>query len=172
MIRGLIRFFIFLLLIPGGCSGAPKVTGQGDAADVEVLYQSMVCPGTLLDAGALWMDGEEAYTDFFRHVGIQSLGNAPQAPPPVDFTHFGVLLISMGQRTSGGYAVTLKDDGVRILGETAFVHVDWVEPPAGAFLPQVVTCPCLLIQLPKSEYTGIEVVDQDGTVRARTRIRP
>lgn len=88
-------------------------------------------------------------------------------PPPasaVDFSREGVLLIAMGQRPTAGYGLSLSDT-VTFEDGVLTVWVDWREPPPGARQAQVVTNPCLLVQLPSVAFTRVRVVDREDRVR-------
>lgn len=89
----------------------------------------------------------------------------PPPPPAVDFAREGVLLIAMGQQTSGGYELSLTGRPATVQNGVLTVPVEWREPLPGYVQTQVMTHPCLLVKLPKGAFSQIRVVDQDGRLR-------
>jgi PrcB C-terminal len=167
-----VYFLIFtMLMMQTGCAGTPDNTAGGVSAKANVLYRGGACGNLLSNPGATWIDTPERYHAVYEQIGRQTLGGTDQNPPEVDFEDSGVLLIKMGNKPTGGYGLDVMENAVQIKGETAQVAVEWVAPPAGAVLPQVVTCPFILIRLPKTGYGLIEVLDQHGETRAMIDIR-
>ena len=89
------------------------------------------------------------------------------ARPHVDFEKYGVLLIRMGEKPTGGYLLQLMENTAKVENRTAMVPVRWIEPEKGAFTTQAITFPYLMIRMAKGSFDRIAVVDQDGTVRFR-----
>jgi hypothetical protein len=49
----------------------------------------------------------------------------------------------------------------------ATVNLNWIEPSPSAITTQVITHPCLLLEIKRGEYQSLIVVDQTGQLRAR-----
>ena len=91
---------------------------------------------------------------------------SPQQTPIVDFTQNGVLLLSMGQQRTGGYAIRLIDEAMHVAGGSAEIKVRWQEPDPGMMVAQVITHPCVFIKVPRGEYRIVRAIDQNNKVRA------
>jgi hypothetical protein len=50
---------------------------------------------------------------------------------------------------------------------SATVNLNWIEPSASAITTQVITHPCLLLEIKRGKYQSLIVVDQSGQQRAR-----
>jgi len=107
---------------------------------------------------AVWIGDENQW---------ESLLAQDAAHPEVDFARYGVLLVRMGEKPTGGYGLQLAGDTAQIDGGVATVPVQWTEPEAGSITVQVITSPYLLVRMAKGPYDSIAVADQDGRVRLR-----
>ena len=147
------------LLLVQSCARA----GDGPDAPLapELLYRNSQCGG--LDQPAVtWIASPEEWRRLYG-LATNSRMNPPPAPA-VDFSREGVLLIAMGQRPAAGYGLSLSDT-VTFDGGVLTVWVDWREPLPGTRQAQVVTNPCLLVQLPSVAFTRVRVVDREDRVR-------
>lgn len=84
----------------------------------------------------------------FRQLWKEHNGSLEQLPE-VDFQSEMVAGIFMGERSTGGYAVTI--DEVLKEGETFKFYYSESEPPEGSMTIQILTAPAHLIALPRSE---------------------
>lgn len=132
-----------------------------------VLDSDLQCGREFPTSAATWIDNsvdlDTAYQRISR-IAIETLVEVPA----VDFERDGVLLVEMGQRGTAGYGVDLASEQVRRTGDTAQVIVRWTEPRPDAVLPSMITSPCVFIVLPRGDYKRIQVIDEQGRVRAET----
>src|SRR5688572_10830682 len=76
----------------------------------------------------------------WREVWAKSSKRVPPEPTPeIDFSKESILLVSMGKKNSGGYAVTI--DSVERKGEIIIARVIRKSPPEGAITIQALTAP-------------------------------
>ena len=80
----------------------------------------------------------------------------------VNFEQAGLLLIWMGDKPTGGFAIDLLPEQSSIRQKTAILTVEWIEPAPGAMVTQMLTQPYLLVRIDKNDFNRIEVVDQRG----------
>ena len=74
----------------------------------------------------------------------------PKEPPPeIDFQKQSVIVVTMGRKNTGGYALEITD--VRRSGDKTEVIVTSREPKAGGFSIQALTAPFHMVQVPKIE---------------------
>lgn len=91
----------------------------------------------------------------------------------IDFERQLLLLVEMGMKPTAGYRLILSDNAVVVDQGKAVLTLNWQQPPADAFLAQVLTSPCLLLSMPLADYTSVELVDGDGKPRLLLKdIRP
>jgi hypothetical protein len=151
-----------------GAGGDPPRAAARASEDVKVLKVSPQCGGT---AGVTWIGAPDVYASAMRELGRESLTGAAEAPPAVDFTKYGVVRVSMGTRTTGGYAVALAEPAFTREGSTGLLRVTWSEPPKDSMNAQVMTSPCLVVAVPREGLREVRVVDQGGTERGRVEVR-
>ena len=69
-----------------------------------------------------------------------------------------------GRRPTAGYSIAVVR--AERAGGILTVHVDWQEPAPGMAAAQVITHPCVVLQLAPLDVERVRVVDQVGHVRA------
>ncbi|PIQ24373.1 hypothetical protein COW36_24285 [bacterium (Candidatus Blackallbacteria) CG17_big_fil_post_rev_8_21_14_2_50_48_46] len=84
----------------------------------------------------------------FRQLWKEHNGSLEQLPE-VDFHSEMVVAIFMGERSTGGYAVTIEQ--VEQVGEELKISYSESEPPEGSMTIQILTAPAHLIAIPQSE---------------------
>lgn len=142
--------------------------GGDEHVPVEVLYSGSHCGGDGSEPQLRRITDEEQFRAardaMFRHV----LGNdhAERLPAP-DFHESIAVLATMGQRSTGGYGLELRDDRATLDNDALALSVTWTEPAEDAMVTQAITSPCLMLTLPRRDYDTIRAVDQDGKTRLR-----
>lgn len=144
-----------------GC--AQPVVPAGDASTplpMQVLRRERQC-NSFTQPAVVWLDETLKLAQLYRRFAELP----PAVPPAVDFSRYGVLLISMGRRPTAGYGLNVTAEAARLQGDTLQVTVVWQEPAADSVQAQMLTEPCLLLQLPAVPFQRIQVLDQAGQVR-------
>lgn len=143
---------------------ACKTSGTPATPAIQRLYSSAHCNSGSTEASAAWINERAALIAVYQRIRGHILGDAA-SPPEVNFQQTAVLLIEMGRRNTGGYGLRLASRQLDIVGEAARVRVDWNRPAADGVTAQVLTSPCLMLQIPRGRYSSVQVVDQTGRVR-------
>lgn len=151
-----------LLGVQGCAAGAPP-EGPGEPLAGEVLYNDSYCGEAFSQPAAVWIGSAQGLRQVYGRLSEQRIPAI--APPAVDFSRYGVLLIAMGQRSTGGYGLGFEQGSLQIDGDTLAVTVDWQEPVPGYLHTQALTQPCLLLKVPALAFARIRVLDQNGRVR-------
>lgn len=148
-----------------GDDSASQVT-EGDRLNIVVLHNGLMCGLDLTRPNALWIDNATQLTQRYAQMA------AVAQPPMVDFEQYGVLLVTMGQQPTSGYRLNFLPDAHRVIlgGQTLQINLAWEQPSADSIQAQVLTQPCLLLQVPRRSFTRVEILDQRGTVRLGRRI--
>jgi hypothetical protein len=118
------------------------------------------------------IDGQQALAQFvnFDNVNKSALGMSLEPQQSVVQTdnledRYWFLKIAMGQKKSAGFGLALESEYVSIHGHKGKINLQWVEPSSEGFTAQVITTPCIYLQLEKGSYQQVEVVDQNNAVR-------
>ena len=161
---------LFMLLFPNGCVGTHSHSKEKPTLNVRLLYKGDQCQTNRLDPQAFWIDDPDQFKKTYARLTQHTLGAQQDPSSRVDFSREGILMVTMGQKPTGGYGLELNREFAVISDDTAVLSVSWIEPPKGAILPQIITSPCLAIILPKGPYSQIHLLDQDAHLRLQFRI--
>lgn len=162
--------FAMLLIWLSGCFHCSHGNGGKATPILEVIYRGIDCERTESEPGAVWISNRQQLVHVYNQVNKSVIGSAQDRIPNIDFSRFGVLIIMMGQRPTGGFRLQPGEKQVLIKDDKAKVYIQWVEPPEDAILPQMTSSPCLMLKLPKKGYSQIHVLDQNGCLRAEVRL--
>ncbi len=171
-----ILFITAPLLLLTACTANSQSQGHSESKQpaesivslkIATLHASTQC-GTSLETQ--WIAGAQQLSTVFQAARGQMISPSPPQSPIIDFEQYGALLVSMGQQRSGGYVIKLAREELNINGGVAEITVDWIEPAPGMMTTQVITHPCILLQVPRGVYQAIRVVDQSNIVRAELSV--
>lgn len=137
---------------------------------IDSLYRNQQC--SVLQEQIRWIDSQQEYQTLYGQLRKSYMSNQAEQPPAVDFTQNGVLLVAMGQKTTGGYTVDLAASEARISGGVLTIQVQWRAPDPGMMVTQALTSPCMLLKVPKAQFDRIELKDQSGIIRQSSIIQP
>ena len=132
-----------LPLLLAACA-APEVGGIRQVP-VRAVYASPYC-GAAGPAEAITRIGDARALDaqWQRHTASQL---PLLLPPVVDFTKRHLVLLALGQRPTPGHSLELAAATGELRGRTLSVAIRRQQPAADAFAAQVITSPCLLIEI-------------------------
>lgn len=112
---------------------------------------------------AQWIATQDELSSWWQRIHQLQL---PQPTlPNLNISANALILIYMGQKTSGGYALSLANKPVKRQDDVASVHLEWKQPQAGMLQTQMLSSPCILLQLPASKIQQVNIVDQDDKIR-------
>ena len=150
--------------------GATEKTNHSDMSlKLQTLRSSSHCGPSLTSQ---WISSQQELDKLLQAMQPMLGSSSSQPTPAVDFSQYGVLLVSMGQQRTAGYSIGLtKGEELKIASGSAEVRVQWKQPQPGMMLAQVITHPCIFIQVPRGEYQLIRVIDQVEKVRAEINVK-
>jgi hypothetical protein len=130
---------------PPADSGSPsEEPGGDDGVVVDTVYMALV--SGLSEPTRAVLDSGEEWSAMWAQVGAV-LAPLPDAPA-VDLESTQVVVIGLGVRPSGGYAVELA--GVQRAEASLTIAVREVTPGAGCVTTQALTQPVLVLAVPRS----------------------
>lgn len=162
--------FAMLLIGLSGCFHCSHGNGAKATPIVEVIYRGIDCERTESEPGAVWISNRQQLVHVYEQINKSIIGSVLGRLPTIDFSRFGVLMIMMGQRPTSGFRLQPGEKQILIKDDKANVYIQWVEPPEDAILPQMTSSPCLMLKLPKKGYSQINVLDQNGRLRAEVSL--
>ena len=173
----LIILLVLQFVLPA-CNSDQLLQQQGDTektnhADMSLTLQTLRssshCGPSLTSR---WISSQQEFDKLLQATQPMLGSSSSQSTPAVDFSHYGVLLVSMGQQRTAGYSIRLiAEQELQIASETAEVRVQWKQPQPGMMLAQVITHPCIFIQVPRGEYQLIRVIDEGKKVRGEINVQ-
>lgn len=159
-------FILVATLFSLGCLHGGETDASNATLRIEVIYRSASCPTDNKQAHALWIDSPAELQRQWKNLHGHMLGGASSSTPEMDVGLEGFILVHMGQQRTGGYAIDLADPVVRVKDGFASISVDWVSPAMGDVVTQALTAPCILLKLKTGDFHAIQIIDQNGRVRA------
>ena len=124
----------------------PPSATQIPPASVDTLFQSSVS-GVAESRRQVIRDMEEMAAAW-NEVTSPFLSDVGTEAPDVDFASVQVLLLAMGERPSGGYAI--EAGGMAVAGDTLYVEVVETAPGPSCITTMALTQPVLLLAVPTS----------------------
>jgi hypothetical protein len=175
-----VKLFILLVLqfVLPACNSDPLLQQQGEtektipsdmSLKLQALRTSSHCGPSLTSR---WISSQQELDKLLQATQPMLGSSSSQSTPAVNFFQYGVLLVSMGQQRTAGYGIRLiAEQELQIASGTAEVRVQWKQPQPGMMLAQVITHPCIFIQVPRGEYQLIRVIDDGEKVRAEINVK-
>ncbi len=148
-----------------GCANSGGLEKAPREIEIVQLYASSICSGQAQSSGVILIEEPQAYALLEQSLAGRFLNDAGRRLPVVDFNQDIVLVLTMGQQISSGYTLELSHEPIHFRGDTLLLSVLWREPASEMMTAQILTSPCLVLQLGRGLYRKIKVIDQDGHVR-------
>jgi hypothetical protein len=152
MVRGWAALaLVFLGLLLGGCfpredRGCPVCPGSGGAV-IGVPFETVdqgEHSGIREERGVVVRDPKAWAALWQEHTAGRI---SPPPPPPVDFTRNMVVGYFLGEKSTAGYAVTVREIALHQDPVVVRVQVEVRSPPPGDPVAQVLTQPFHLVQV-------------------------
>ncbi len=115
-------------------------------------------------ASTRWITTTEAIQNIFAELDRRYLSKGTVSFTDINFDRCWVLLIEMGQKSTGGYSISLNKASSYVSDEKAVVCLNWDIPDKDVAVAQVMTSPYLLLKTIKGNYRKVVVVDQENHV--------
>lgn len=78
-------------------------------------------------------------------------------------------VVEFGQRPNSGYGLAVSREAA-LRGDTLLLRATFFEPQQGRWAGSAPSSPCVAVSLPAGAYDQIKLMDQEGRVRAVTRL--
>lgn len=153
---------VAILLLAGKTLAVSGKPPESSLLPMIVHHKSATC-GTLVESQ--WLSNQKEYEAVFQEMFKGLISNTKPQPAVIDFKNRAMLLVSMGQQRTGGFSVALASKQMDVANERATIRVQWKTSKTGMVTIQMLTNPCLLLEVPRGNYRVIDVVDQSGKVR-------
>ncbi len=150
------------ILVLGACGpGLNQPATEPMAA--QTLYRGSRCLATqpgieVIRDAASWAEWQRQQQQLFFSASNEQEDTAAD----LDFGQVSVIVISMGQKPTPGYAIEVPEGSVTLQGTSLTINTVWRQPPEGAILAQVLTSPCIAITVLTTQYNTVKIMNQHG----------
>jgi hypothetical protein len=138
---------VALLGVAAGCSSS-------HAVDVPVVMEHGNCQAAPKGIARVSL-AEVAKLRGTHMIGLEEPAQSTSASPPL-------IAISAGERPTAGYRLAVAGPGSIEQG-VLILRITESTPPADSMQAQIVTNPCIVVELPAGDYARVRVLDQNGT---------
>lgn len=139
-------------VLASGCAGSNSETADG-APVARQLSQSDHCG--LTGPGLVYIASEQDVSALERlpssHLSLEPLRS-------MDFQREHIVIIGLGQKSSGGYGVTL--DGAEMDADELQLTVALRQPPEDAMVTQALTTPCAVVAITPDQWKVLRVAGE------------
>ena len=138
---------------------------------IRLLSAGIQCNEPGKNPKALWITSAAQYAILQDRLSAHRL--RPARPlAQVDFGRSAVLAVFMGQQATAGYGLTLASPHAEIEKGSLRVRLGWREPGKGRASAQVMTSPCVLLEVPRGNFARIQIMDQARQIRIELELAP
>lgn len=148
-------------LVTGCAMFKPKPIEPEDLF-VSELRRSVDCGTSSREARLQYFADAEAYTRW-QATQSERASLLPDDELPADKA---LLLVEMGQRSTGGYYLKVGESAYLDRDRMLWLRGEWTSPGPDRMVTQMITSPCVLVAVPQRPYQGFRISDQDEELRA------
>jgi len=155
------RYLLIILLgLLSGCWFTQKDSVGNASNHAELLCSGVGGARVLEEFSATWITNQTTLEQTFSTLGKHQIESGC-ALPDIDFKIYGILLLEMGQRPTGGYTINFDSSLSCVVDKKAVIHVILKPPAEGMVVTQAVTSPFMLLKIRHVDLTAILVMDQN-----------
>ncbi len=135
-----------------------------NAIPLQTLYSSNNCAinETVLKPIATASELDDLLKSFPVTFSASSVANSAAANLNVDHQKQSLILFALGEKPTGGYAITLDSHVATLKGEKLYLPVRIIQPKKDSFQIQLITSPCKIFSIPKTDFTELVLTDEAG----------
>jgi len=147
---------LYALLIGGMLLGCQAVGGEKPLRSLPVISLQSLSQCGVSDPGLGWVRQLSELSVLPETLRL------PVDRLTLDFTQHSLLVVYLGAQPNTGYRLQRLASEAPLLVGRLQVEVERITPKPGMMYAQMITSPCLLLEIPKGDYSQIEVLDQHG----------
>lgn len=140
---------LFTLFLASGCASTRSETAEG-APLARQITQSSHCG--LTAPGSVHLTSPDE-VERLAALPARNLSLAPLKR--IEFEREHIILVALGQKSTGGYGVTLSSSKIR--NGTLDLTVAVTEPAPGTLVTQALTTPCAVIAVTAEGWSDIQI---------------
>ena len=149
-------------LLPPACVHMSKPGASTMLVRLAVLRSGNMTDNANRLPGGIWISGQKQLAAIVSRLQQGQILTKDIVLSEIDFNEDGVLLVWMGQKNTGGYALALMADHADINNDDVRVPIRWIAPQKGQVVSQMMTHPFLMVKMTKGLYAKVIVIDQNS----------
>lgn len=158
---------ILMLLLLAGCM-AEDEPDMSEYFSGRLVYAGQECGGKnpqsnlqLITTEKQWQTLQSKLPDIARTIETSE----------IDFNKDLLVHINMGLKSTGGYQLRTMENEDSYQDGWVQIQLQWLEPGEDMMLTQAFTSPCIIKAIPRHNYQGIRVVDQNNELKIEYPLR-
>lgn len=121
---------------------------------LEIIYHSNNCaPG----GQSLKSINSATELEHLLNSFPKTFSNFPSIEKTIDYQKQSLIFFGLGQKSSAGYSIELKSKVATLSGKNLCLPISIIRPDEDGFQAQVITSPCQIYAIPKTDFTEIEI---------------
>lgn len=160
------NYLAAVLVLSMGICGCGSAQHQGCSNScplpLDIVDTGVYGPRTDPQASIQWIATGEQIQKIIEDLDKQGFSKTTVSLKDINLDRWGLLLVEMGQKPTGGYSVSLNKAFSCLSNETAVICLNWNTPNADALSAQVMTSPYLIVKLPKGKFKKVVVLDHEN----------
>jgi len=116
-------------------------------------------------AFAAWIQNQDELAHWQQQMNNMLSLSTPAPATEVNFQQQAVVLVYLGQKSSGGYGIKVLPQPIQLAEKSATVYIEWQAPSAGMMVTQALTSPCTLFKFPAGNFDEIKLIDENTPTR-------
>ncbi|MBU0483701.1 MAG: protease complex subunit PrcB family protein [Proteobacteria bacterium] len=126
---------------------------------VNIVFESQTCN---IEAGIIPISHQKELERTLKHISSSVIGRPPpKTTSEIDFKTDQIFLISLGNKPSTGYSLSLSANLAEIDEGKINLPVAVKEPDPDKSYAQIITSPCVLLSMPKRNYKDVLIDDSN-----------
>ena len=134
--------------------GITNTACSGQMIPLQTIFSSNNC--AIRERVLRSIDSASELDHFFLSLP-KNFSISPPVSLEIDFRKQALILFALGQKPTSGFAIELEKKVARLRDGTLYLPVSIREPDKGSFQAQLITSPCRIFSIPKTDFTGIRV---------------
>ena len=139
-------FLVSLVVLSGACSQ--------QQVRLQTIYSSNDC--ALREPTIRSIHTSAELTEIIQSKPV-NFSQTPVVLPEVDYDKQSLILYALGQKPTAGYSIELYREEASIKEKTLYLPVRVKSPEPGSFQAQVITSPCQIYSLLRTDYAAVVI---------------
>ena len=131
---------------------------SGNKIPLQPFYSSNDC--AISKQTVIRIENQNQLNEILKPRSMFSTGSRAEMTS-FDFEREELILVAMGSKPSMGYVISWSNDPAMLHNGDLYLPIELRDPPPDQIQAQVMTSPCRIFSLPKSEYRQIRLRDNE-----------